>query len=149
MTKKGLHTAILSAILFGMSPVACKAIVGQMPSSLLAGLLYLGSGLGLTCEVLHKKFPIFNIAGSLSRLQRVYLAGTIVARGVAAPLFLAFGIRYGTAAEVSLLLNFDTVATTILAWLIFHGHIGCRVWTGKILVACDISSLAAVYKRAF
>ena len=46
MNKKGLNAAILSAILFGLSPVACKALVGEMSSSLLAGLLYLGSGLG-------------------------------------------------------------------------------------------------------
>src|SRR6266545_84593 len=132
--KKGLHAAILSAILFGMSPVACKAIVGQMPSSLLAGLLYLGSGLGLAGVALRQTPPFYNILGSLSRRQWAYLAGTIVAGGVAAPLFLAFGIRYGTATEVSLLLNFETVATTLLAWAIFHEHIGYRVWIGKVLI---------------
>ncbi|WP_298266887.1 DMT family transporter [Geobacter sp.] len=134
MAIKGLHAALLSAILFGMSPVACKAIVGQMPASLLAGLLYLGSGLGLTGAVLHHKLPIFDIVSSLSRRQWVYLAVAIAAGGVAAPLFLAFGIRYGTATEVSLLLNFETVATTVLAWLIFHEHIGYRVWIGKVLI---------------
>ncbi len=132
--KKGLHAAILSTILFGMSPVACKAIVGQMPSPLLAGLLYLGSGLGLAGVVLYQKLPIFNIAGSLSQWQWGYLAAAIISGGVAAPLLLAFGIRYGTAAEVSLLLNFEAVATTILAWLIFHEHIGYRVWIGKALI---------------
>lgn len=53
---------------------------------------------------------------------------------MAAPLFLAYGIRYGTASEVSLLLNFETVATTLLAWLIFHEQIGYRVWIGKVLI---------------
>ncbi|ACM21461.1 membrane protein, putative [Geotalea daltonii FRC-32] len=134
MHKKGLYLAILSAILFGMSPVACKAIVGQMPPALLAGLLYLGSGLGLTGVVLRQKADVFHILGSLSWRQKAFLAGAILSGGVAAPLFLAYGIRYGTASEVSLLLNFETVATTLLAWLIFHEQIGYRVWIGKALI---------------
>lgn len=134
MEKKGLHAAILSAILFGMSPVACKAIVGQMPAALLAGLLYLGSGLGLAGVVLRQTPRFYVILASLSRRQWGYLAGAIISGGVAAPLFLAFGIRSGTATEVSLLLNFETVATTLLAWLIFHEHVGYRVWIGKVLI---------------
>jgi len=134
MNKKGLHSAILSAVLFGMSPVACKAIVGQMPSSLLAGLLYLGSGLGLTGMVLRQATPFYEKLGSLSRRQWANLAGAIVFGGVAAPLFLAYGIRTGAASEVSLLLNFETVATTLLAWMFFHEHIGLRVWIGKFFI---------------
>lgn len=134
MKPAGLHAAILSAILFGMSPVACKAIVGEMSATLLAGLLYLGSGLGLIGVVLYQKLPVVDLAYSLSLRQRAYLAIAIIAGGVIAPLFLAFGIRYGTATEVSLLLNFETVATTFLAWFVFHEHIGSRVWIGKLLI---------------
>jgi drug/metabolite transporter (DMT)-like permease len=132
--RKGLHAAILSATLFGMSPVACKAIVGQMPASLLAGLLYLGSGLGLTGIVLRQAAPSLEALRALSRRQWANLAGAILSGGVAAPLFLAYAIRSGTATEVSLLLNFETVATTLLAWMIFHEHVGHRVWIGKILI---------------
>jgi len=134
MKRQGLHSAILSAVLFGMSPVACKFVVGDMPSSLLAGLLYLGSGLGLTLVVLRQRLPVYQILGSLSRRQWAYLAGAIVSGGVAAPLFLAYGIRMGTASEVSLLLNFETVATTLLAWMVFHEQIGYRVWLGKLFI---------------
>lgn len=134
MHKTGLHSAVLSALLFGISPVACKAIVGEMPSALLAGLLYVGSGLGLTAVVLRERTGVRGVLAALSWRQRGNLAGAVVAGGVAAPLFLAYGIRHGTAVEVSLLLNFETVATTVLAWLIFHEHIGYRVWIGKILI---------------
>ena len=134
MKRKGLHSAILSAILFGLSPVACKAIVGEMPSSLLAGLLYLGSGLGLTWLVLRQPIPFYSVLATLSRRQWVNLVGAILSGGVTAPLFLAYGIRSGTATEVSLLLNFEAVATTLLAWLIFREHIGYRVWVGKALI---------------
>lgn len=134
MKKKGLHSAILSAILFGMSPVACKAIVGQMPSSLLAGLLYLGSGLSLTGVVLRQRINFYDITKSLSWRQWAYLTGTVLTGGIAAPLFFAYSIRHGTATEVTLLLNFETVATTLPAWLIFHEHIGYRVWIGKFFI---------------
>lgn len=129
-----MYSAIFSAILFGLSPVACKALVGQMPSSLLAGLLYLGSGLGLTGVVIRQATPVYGILRSLSWRQRGNLAGAIISGGIAAPLFLAYGIRFGTATEVSLLLNFESVATTLLAWMIFHEYIGYRVWVGKVLI---------------
>ncbi len=134
MKRKGLHSAILSAVLFGMSPVACKLLVDDMPSALLAGLLYLGSGLGLTMVVLRQKIPAQALVASLSWRQWGYLVGAILSGGVAAPLFLAYGICYGTASEVSLLLNFETVATTLLAWLVFHEQIGLRVWIGKLVI---------------
>jgi len=134
MGKKGQHLAILSAILFGMSPVACKAIVGQMPSSLLAGLLYLGSGLGLTLVVISQTIPVSDILSRLTWRQWVNLIVAIIAGGVAAPLFLAYGILFGTASEVSLLLNFEAVVTTLIAWTIFHEHIGRSVWIGKLLI---------------
>jgi len=134
MEKQGLHHAILSAILFGLSPVACKAIVGQMSPALLAGLLYLGSGLGLTGVVFYQKIDIRRLGAGMSLRQWIILVGAILSGGVVAPLFLASGILYGTAAEVSLLLNFEAVATTLLAWGLFHEHIGRRVWIGKFLI---------------
>lgn len=134
MKNKGLQSAILSAFLFGISPVACKGLVGQMSPALLAGLLYLGSGLGLTAVLFRQQLAVGKLVAGLSRRQWGNLLGAIFAGGVAAPLFLAYGILYGTASEVSLLLNFEAVATTLLAWLIFHEHVGTRVWVGKIFI---------------
>ena len=134
MKKTGLHAALLSAVLFGLSPVACKALVGPMSPPLLAGLLYLGSGLGLTGLVFRQRLDVGAILASLSGRQWGLLAGAILSGGVAAPLFLAYGILHGTASEVSLLLNFEAVATTLLAWLLFHEYIGSRVWVGKAFI---------------
>ena len=134
MKRKGLQSAILSAILFGISPVACKLLMGDMTSSLLAGLLYLGSGLGLSLVVHHQRIRVCETVGSLSIRQWGYLAGAILSGGIAAPLFLAYGMRMGTASEVSLLLNFETVATTLLAWIVFHEQVGFRVWIGKLFI---------------
>ena len=57
-----------------------------------------------------------------------------VSGGIVAPLFLAYGIKFGTASEVSLLLNFETVATTLIAWLVFKEQVGFRVWSGKAFI---------------
>lgn len=105
-----------------------------MPSSLLAGLLYMGSALGLSGIVLRQTTKNYEILESLTARQWVNLAGAILSGGVLAPLFLAYSIRNGTASEVSLLLNFESVATTLIAWMIFHEYIGNRVWIGKILI---------------
>lgn len=125
---------MLSAILFGIAPVACKALAGDLPPSLLAGLLYAGSAVGLTVTLLFAPAKMHGALRSLPTRQWFNLCGAVATGGIVAPLFLAYGIRHGTAAEVSLLLNFESVSTTLLAWLIFHEHIGLRVWIGKALI---------------
>ena len=42
-----LH-ALAAAVLFGASTPLAKSLLGELPPLLLAGLLYMGSGLGLT-----------------------------------------------------------------------------------------------------
>ncbi|KAF0215406.1 MAG: hypothetical protein FD174_4145 [Geobacteraceae bacterium] len=130
----GQFFALLSAALFGVSPVLCKLIIGDMSPALLAGLLYLGSGIGLQLILLIQRKDSIQEVKKLSPRHRHKLTGAIVTGGIIAPLCLAYGIKYGTASEVSLLLNFETVATTVIAWLIFKEYVGLRVWFGKILI---------------
>lgn len=105
-----------------------------MSPVLLAGLLYLGSGIGLQIILLSQRQSTFSELRKLASRQKLKLLGAIIAGGILAPLCLTFGIQTGTAFEVSLLLNLETVATTIIAWLFFHEHIGARVWIGKVLL---------------
>ncbi len=127
----GPLSALLSAALFGISPVLAKYLIGTMSPVLLAGLLYLGSGICLL---------IWNIPGALCELralepiQKWKLTGATVSGGIIAPLFLTFGISKGTAFEVSLLLNLETVATTLIAAFVFKEHVSRRVWFGKVLL---------------
>lgn len=130
----GQFFALLSAVLFGVSPVLCKLTIGGMSPALLAGLLYLGSGIGLQIILLVQRKDSFQELKRLSSRHRHKLMGAIASGGVIAPLCLAYGIKYGTASEVSLLLNFETVATTLIAWLVFKEYVGLRVWLGKILI---------------
>jgi drug/metabolite transporter (DMT)-like permease len=126
--------ATLSAVLFGISPVLCKLLIGDMSPALLAGLLYLGSGIGLQILLIFQRRNSLRELLQLSPQHRIKLSGAVLSGGVIAPLCLTYGIKYGTASEVTLLLNLETVATTLIAWLIFKEYIGPRVWAGKVLI---------------
>jgi len=130
----GQLLALLSAVLFGVSPVFCKLLIGDMSPALLAGLLYLGSGVGLQIVLAFQRKNSLQELRELSNQHRMKLFGAIVAGGIIAPLCLTYGIKYGTASEVSLLLNLETVATTLIAWLVFKEYIGPYVWSGKALI---------------
>lgn len=78
-----------------------------------------------------------NSIAELKRLSpkgRLALVGSIISGGIVAPLLLVYGIKFGTASEVSLLLNFETVATTLIAWLVFKEHVGPALWGSKALI---------------
>ncbi len=105
-----------------------------MSPALLAGLLYLGSGVGLQLVLLYQGRSYMREFRSLSFHSRLKLLGTVISGGIVAPLCLTYGIKYGTAAEVTLLLNLETVATTLISWLVFKEYIGPRVWLGKFLI---------------
>jgi drug/metabolite transporter (DMT)-like permease len=130
----GQFYAIISAVLFGISPALSKLVIGTMSPALLAGLLYLGSGIGLQFLLALQHKNLLQELRQLSRRHRLKLAGAIIFGGILAPLCLAYGIKYGTASEVSLLLNLETVATTVIAWLLFKEHVGSHVWAGKALI---------------
>jgi drug/metabolite transporter (DMT)-like permease len=124
MKHTGIYFAFVSAVLFGISPALVKMLMGEMSPILLAGFLYLGSGAGLHLILIIQRQSLFKELKGLERGNYFRLTGAVVAGGILAPLFLVYGIRLGTAFEVSLLLNLETVATTIIAWLVFQEHVG-------------------------
>jgi drug/metabolite transporter (DMT)-like permease len=130
----GQFLAILSAALFGVSPVLCKMLIGEMSPALLAGLLYLGSGIGLQLYLLLTGRSSIQELGRISSQSRSRLLGALLSGGIIAPLCLTYGIKYGTASEVTLLLNLETVSTTLISWMVFKEYIGPRVWTGKLFI---------------
>jgi drug/metabolite transporter (DMT)-like permease len=130
----GQFLAILSAALFGVSPVLCKMLIGEMSPALLAGLLYLGSGIGLQLFLLITGRNSIEELGRISSQSRSKLLGALLSGGIIAPLCLTYGIKYGTASEVTLLLNLETVSTTLISWMVFKEYIGPRVWTGKLFI---------------
>lgn len=134
--------AVLGAVLFGASAPLSKVLLGEIDPVLLAALLYLGSGIGLSVFKMTRGF--FGIQGGepIRRPDLQWLAGAVLAGGVAAPIILMLGLRETPAATASLLLNFECVATTLLAFFLFQEYIGRRIWLaiGCITLASIILS---------
>jgi drug/metabolite transporter (DMT)-like permease len=121
--------AIAAAVLFGSSTPVAKILLGQIEPVPLAAFLYLGSGLGLLLyRGLRRLDRSFSIEARLTKDDFPWLAGSVLAGGVAAPIILMFGLRSTPAATASLLLNFEGAATTLIAVLVFREAIGRQVW---------------------
>lgn len=132
----GIGCAILAAILFGASTPFAKLLMEQTTPVLLAGLLYLGSGIGLGIWLIFRlllRRPEDSVA-SLVRSDFPYLAGAVTLGGIVGPVLLMSGLATTTASTASLLLNLEGVLTALLAWFIFHEQFDRRIFTGMILI---------------
>jgi drug/metabolite transporter (DMT)-like permease len=128
--------ALISAVLFGMSTPLSKLLLGEMEPISLAALLYLGSGIGLLAFYFAQRLLV-RAKSSEARLNKrdlPWLTGAILFGGVAAPIILLFSLRNTPAATASLLLNFECVATTLIAILAFKEAAGKRIITAIALI---------------
>lgn len=126
--------ALIAAALFGASTPFAKLLVGNMPPVLLAGLLYLGSGLGLVLIRLVRDRGWQ--ASGLTRAEWPWLLGAIFFGGVAGPVALMFGLLTTSGSSASLLLNLEAVLTAAIAWLVFKENADQRiVWGMAFIVA--------------
>lgn len=128
--------ALLAAILFGVSTPLSKLLLGEMDSIVLASLLYFGSGLGTAILIIFQKYLARpqSVEAGIRRMDLPWLIGAIFAGGVAAPIILLFGLKNSSAASASLLLNFEGVATTLIAALVFKEAVGKRAVFAIILI---------------
>jgi drug/metabolite transporter (DMT)-like permease len=122
--------ALLAAMLFGASAPFAKLMLGEVQPVFLAALLYLGSGMGMLLfkVIKHRRSISMPVEAQLSASDIPWLTGAVIAGGVAAPIVLLFSLRDTPAATASLLLNFESIATTLIGTLIFKEAIGRRVW---------------------
>lgn len=128
--------ALLAAVLFGASAPLAKVLLTNMEPIPLAGLLYLGAGIGLLAwRSLHFLDGQRRDAEPALRNADIgWLAGAIVAGGIAAPIILLFSLRSTAAATASLLLNFEAVATTVIAAFAFKEAVSRRAWWAIFLI---------------
>ncbi|MEQ1528763.1 MAG: EamA family transporter [Methylococcales bacterium] len=134
---RGVVFALLAALLFGASTPFAKIIVVAVAPVTLAGLLYLGSGVGLLIVFLINSFRLrttANVQASLTRLDLPWLGGAIVTGGIAAPVLLMIGLIHIPASTTALLLNLESVFTAALAWLVFKENVDRRVFLGMVLI---------------
>ncbi|MGH7821371.1 MAG: EamA family transporter, partial [Candidatus Binatia bacterium] len=116
--------ALAAALLFGATTPAAKLLLDGVDPVVLAGFLYLGSGLALGLLSLLRGRRA--LAG-LSRADLPWLAGAIASGGVLAPVALLWGLARIPASSASLLLSFEASFTALLAALLFREHVGARV----------------------
>lgn len=124
--------ALLAAAFFGASTPLAKLLVGHMTPTLLAGLLYLGSGIGLT--VVRGLRDRGWRPPAIEAREWLWLGGAIVFGGILAPLLLMSALTRTPATTASLLLNFEGVFTALLAWIVFRENADRRIVLGMALI---------------
>jgi drug/metabolite transporter (DMT)-like permease len=130
--RHGAALALASAALFGASTPLAKLLLGVAVSPwMLAGLLYLGSGLGLA--LVHLARRALRIAPPEAPLRAAdlpWLAVVILAGGVLGPVLLMAGLARTDAATASLLLNLESLFTLVIAWTVFGENVDFRIGLG-------------------
>lgn len=109
-----------------------KLLLDAVDPFMLAGLLYLGAGVGLA---LYRAFD--RAAEREARLLKKdvpWLALAIVLGGAIAPVLLMFGLTLTTAANASLLLNLEGLATMAIAWLVYRENVDRRLLFGALAI---------------
>ncbi len=132
----GAPLAIASALLFGASTPFAKLLLGNGISPLvLAGLLYLGSGIGLATFQL-ARLGLGGAPGeaSLQRADLPWLVAIVVSGGVIGPALLMLGLVTTPGSAASLLLNLESLATMVIAWVVFRENVDARLLLGAAAI---------------
>jgi len=132
---KGVVFALLAALLFGVSTPSAKSLLPQVPPIMMAGLLYLGSGIGLgVYRFIRSLAGVSESEATLTRPDLTWLAGAIVTGGIVGPVLLMWGLATTPASSASLLLNLEGVFTALLAWFVFKENFDARIALGMALI---------------
>ena len=134
MSRPGVRYALLAALLFGASTPLAKGLLTGVSPAVLAGLLYLGSGIGLSVLWFLRRRARHAAEAGLARRDLPWLLGAIGFGGVLAPLFLLEGLTRTPASAASLLLNLEGVFTASLAWFAFRENVDWRVALGMVAI---------------
>lgn len=132
----GAPIALASAALFGASTPLAKALLGGGVSPwLLAGLLYLGSGLGLALITIGRRLAgKASTEASLGRRDWPWMLLVILSGGVAGPVLLMLGLVSTPASSAALLLNLEGLATMAIAWAVFKENVDRRLLAGALAI---------------
>jgi drug/metabolite transporter (DMT)-like permease len=134
--KRGIGSALLAAGLFGASTPIAKLLVHGIDPWMLAGLLYLGSGVGLAVFRAIRRRVVVNTAPIQYGRgpDRWWLAAAILAGGIIAPVLMMWGLRETLGSTASLLLNLEGVFTTLIAWFVFRENFDRRIVIGVLAI---------------
>jgi drug/metabolite transporter (DMT)-like permease len=136
--KRAILAALGAAVLFGAGTPSAKLVLGQADPWLVAGLLYLGSGLGLLVYRLVARHP----RAALQPGELKWLVGAIGAGGIVGPILLMYGLARMSASGASLLLNGEGVFTALLAWFVFGENFDRRIAFAMLLIVAGAIAIA-------
>ena len=130
--KTSVIYALAAAALFGASTPLAKVLGTEVSPVMLAGLLYLGSGMGLLLMrcIRDRGWK----SSGLSASEWPWLLGAIVFGGILGPVALMFGLTLTSGATASLMLNLEPVLTALLAWVVFKENADRRIVLGMLAI---------------
>jgi drug/metabolite transporter (DMT)-like permease len=132
---QGIGYALVSAVLFGASTPFAKALLGGIDPWMLAGLLYLGSGLGLAAFQIGRRLAgVVSSEAPLARRDAPWLVAVVAAGGIAGPVLLMIGLGTTPASSASLLLNLEGLFTLAIAWAVFRENVDRRIALGAAAI---------------
>ena len=132
LNRKAVIFAVLAAALYALSTPFSKVIMNEIPPSFMAGFLYLGAGTGMLITNAFRKDEAASVK-AFSHCDMPYLIGMVVL-DIIAPIMLMLALTSSPAANISLINNFEIVATSVIALIIFREKISGKLWTGIILI---------------
>ncbi len=150
-TGAGIFLAVLAAALYAINSPFSKLLLDYMPSTLMAGFLYIGAGLGMgVIALLRRLKKAERTEEKITKADLPYTVAMIVL-DIAAPIFLLLGLSYTSAANASLLNNFEIVATALIALVVFKEKISPRLWFGIlfVIVSCALLSIEDISSLKF
>lgn len=136
MNKRVIATffAILAAALYAINIPFSKILIEHVDATMMAGLLYLGAGIGMFLYVsIGNAFGKEVVKEPLTRKELPYTIAMIVL-DIFAPILLMNGVKMTSSSNATLLNNFEIVATSIIALVIFKEVISSRLWIAIVLV---------------
>ncbi|MEG0742869.1 MAG: DMT family transporter [Clostridia bacterium] len=147
--KTATFFAVLAAVLYAISSPISKLLLTKIPPTMMAAFLYLGAGIGLfIVGRVQKKMGKLQNERPLTKKELPYTMG-MVALDIVAPILLMIGLTMTTAANASLLNNFEIVATSVVALCVFKEVISKRLWLAIALVTLASILLSVEDMRSF
>lgn len=138
LRQTGVPAALGAALLFGAGTPLAKLLLAAVNPWLLAGLLYFGSGLGLTLYRVVTRAP----AVRLPAHELPWFVGAVASGGIVGPVLLMFGLTGMPASGASLLLNAEGAFTALLAWFAFRENFDRRIAWGMAAILAGAAILS-------
>lgn len=136
---KATYYAILAAVFYALNMPFSKVLLGNVPPTMMAALLYIGADIGIGAIYMVERKN--NSNNKLEKNDLPYTLGMIVL-DILAPVFLMFGLLHTTSANASLLNNFEIVATSLIALAVFKEMVSKRLWVAIALITLSSGILS-------